>query len=263
MIAEFDLTGRCALVTGAGSAHGIGLATARLLGRMGAELVITATTDRIAERADELRAEGLSVNAVVADLTDPEQVARLPQHIDVLVNNAGMISVGTDFEAGSLASMSLDTWRAGIARNLDTAFLVSRHIVPAMAERGWGRVVNVTSVTGAAMAMRDEPAYAAAKAGMLGLTRSMAVDFAPHVTVNAVAPGWIATGSQTDDERRQGRTVPMARSGTADEVAAAIAGFCTPAAAYTTGQCLLVDGGNAISEQRQLGDSPSPDVAAQ
>lgn len=251
MIPAFDLSGRTALVTGAGSASGIGTATARMLGRMGADLVVTATTDRIDERVADLRALGLSARGVVADLTDEAQLRALPPDVDILVNNAGMISVGGDPESGRLTGMSLSTWRAGIARNLDTAFLVSRHVLPAMASAQWGRIVNVTSVTGAVMAMRDEPVYAAGKAGMLGLTRSMAVDFAGvGITVNAVAPGWIATGSQTPDERRQGLRTPVHRSGSPDEVAAAIAWFCSPGAAYTTGQCLVVDGGNAIAEER-------------
>lgn len=241
-----DLSGRTALVTGAGSPTGIGFATARLLHGMGADVVLTATSERIHERAAAVDGSG-----IVADLTDESHVDRLPRDVDVLVNNAGMVSVGGGFEAGALQDMSLDTWRAGLARNLDTAFLVSRHVIGGMRARGWGRIVNVTSVTGAVMAMRDEPAYAAAKAGMLGLTRSLAVDLAAEgITVNAVAPGWIATGSQTEDEKEQGLSTPVGRSGTPDEVASAIAWFCSPGAAYTTGQCLVVDGGNSIAEER-------------
>jgi 3-oxoacyl-[acyl-carrier protein] reductase len=102
------------------------------------------------------------------------------------------------------------------------------------------------------MAMRDDAAYAAAKAATVGLTRSLAVDLAPvGITANAVAPGWIATGSQTDDERREGEVTPMGRSGTAEEIAWPVAWLCTPGAAYLTGQCLVVDGGNSVAEQRR------------
>ncbi len=247
----FDLTGRTALITGAGSPDGIGFATATLLAGLGAHVMITSTTDRIHERAEELRQAGARADAVVADLTDDAQVATLPSTVDILVNNAGMISVGTGFESGSAESMSLQTWRAGMQRNLDTAFLVCRHVIEGMRAGGWGRIVNVASVTGPVMAMRNDPVYAAAKAGMVGLTRALAVDLASAgITVNAVAPGWIATGSQTDDEARQGRSTPIGRSASPQEVAAAIGWFATPGSSYTTGQCLVVDGGNSIAEER-------------
>ncbi len=234
------------MVTGAGSETGIGFAAARLLREAGADVVLVATSQRIMARAAAL--DGLGI---IADLTDESQVAALPTDVDILVNNAGMVSVGTQAEGGELTGLSMSTWRAGLARNLDTAFLVGRHVLPHMKANRWGRIVNVTSVTGPVMAMRYEPAYAAAKAGMVGLTRSMAVDYAEcAVTVNAVAPGWIETGSQTPHEHEQGLRVPMRRSGTAAEVAAAISWFCSPQASYVTGQCLVVDGGNSIAEER-------------
>jgi 3-oxoacyl-[acyl-carrier protein] reductase len=254
--APFDLSGRVALVTGAGSPIGIGFATARLLGELGASVAVTSTTERIHERAAELPGDDASGH--VADLTDEGDVARIVHEVvdrhgglDIVVNNAGMVSVGSDSESGGIVDMSLSTWRAGMARNLDTAFLVCRAALPHLAARGWGRVVNVTSVTGPLMAMRDEPAYAAAKAAMVGLARSVAVDFGSSgVTANAVAPGWIATGSQTPHEHDQGLRTPLGRSADPGEVASAIAWLCTPGAAYVTGQCLVVDGGNSISEER-------------
>lgn len=254
----FDLSGRVALVTGAGSAAGIGWATAALLGELGARVAITSTTERITERARELAQAGHIASGHVADLTQEGQVARLMRDVvdehgrlDIVVNNAGMVSVDTAGESGTLVDMELGTWRAGLARNLDTAFLVSRAALPGMRERGWGRVVNVASVTGPVMAMRDEPAYAAAKAAMVGLARSIAVDFgARGITANAVAPGWVQTASQTGHEHAQGLRTPVGRSATAAEVASAIAWLCTPGAAYVTGQCLVVDGGNAIAEER-------------
>jgi 3-oxoacyl-[acyl-carrier protein] reductase len=257
----FDLTGRAALVTGAGSPDGIGFAAASLLGSMGAAVLVTATTSRIDERATELRERGIDAAAVVADLTiEAEARAAVDAAVqrwgglDIVVNNAGMISVADpDFEAGDVGSMSPETWHSSLARNLDTAFLVSRAAVPAMAERGWGRIVMVASVTGAVMAMRDDVGYAAAKAAMLGLTRAMAVDLADRgVTVNAVAPGWIATASQTPHEVEEGHATPARRSGTPAEVAAAIGWLCSPGASYLTGQCLVVDGGNSVAEERVI-----------
>ena len=256
---ELALTGRVALVTGAGAPDGIGFACASLLGRLGAAVVLGATTDRVHDRVADLATLGVAAHAFVGDLTDEAVVARLADlgPVDVLVNNAGMTSVsapgmeGPDAESGALRSFTYERWRAALARNLDTAFLTSRALLPPMAARGWGRVVNVASVTGPVMAMREEPAYAAAKAGLVGLTRALAVDHAGNgVTVNAVAPGWIATGSQTDAEAQQGLATPARRSGTPAEVAGAVAFLCTDAAAYVTGQCLVVDGGNSVAEER-------------
>jgi 3-oxoacyl-[acyl-carrier protein] reductase len=208
----------------------------------------------------ELTSLGYAAHGSVADLTDADAAASLVREahghwgrLDIIVNNAGMTSVALpgSAEGGDALSLDADAWRASMARNLDSAYYVSRAGLPAMREAGWGRIVMVASITGPVMAMRAESAYAAAKAGMVGLARSLAVDFAANgITVNAVAPGWIATGSQTDHERAQGLRTPMRRSATAEEVASAIAWLCTPGAAYTTGQCLVVDGGNSIAEER-------------
>lgn len=254
----FDLTGRIAVITGAGSPTGIGYATAELLARMGAAVLLTATTDRVAERVGELTGAGHDAAGVVADLTDPAQAdavaaeaGRRWGRIDILVNNAGMVSVSDPvFEDGPLTELSLETWRSGLARNLDTAFLTTRAALPLLSSPG-GRIVMVSSVTGPVMAMRSDPIYAAAKAGMIGLTRSLALDLADRaITANAVAPGWIATGSQTPDEHNQGLSTPMGRSAHPAEVAAAIAFLAAPGSSYITGQTLIVDGGNSIAEQR-------------
>ena len=256
----WDLTGRTAVVTGAGSDRGIGMASARALGDLGAQVLLTATTDRVMQRARELAEAGIAADAVVGDLTDPDTASRVVDRaiqrfgaVDILVNNAGMTSVSqpADGESGEVAQMTWDAWRTALARNLDTAFLMCQAVLPGMVEAGFGRIVTVSSVTGPEMAMRGEPAYAAAKAGLVGLTRALAVDHgASGITVNAIAPGWIATASQTDHERRQGAQVPMQRSGTPEEIASAVAWLASPGAGYITGQCLVIDGGNSVAEER-------------
>lgn len=219
---------RTAIVTGAGS--GIGAAVARALGRAGMKVVVTGGSGRELERAAAaVRDAGGEALAVVADLAEPTEVERVVVEAtrafgpaDILVNTAAVA------EAAPLERTDDALWDRHMLTNLTAAFWLCRAVAPRMAERGWGRIVNVAS----AAAERGAPntaAYAASKAGLLGLTRALAAELGPRgVAVNAVCPGWLDP--------------PHPRAADAPDVASLVAYLCSDEGSALSGGALVLDG---------------------
>lgn len=252
------VAGKTALVTGAGSADGIGFATARLLLAAGARVAITSTTDRIFDRLAELDADEAAVFARPADLTAADAVDALVAEVttrlggvDILVNNAGMTQIGGDIAADEMSKMTEDAWDYGIDISLKTAFLMTRAVLPGMIERRYGRIVQMSSVTGPVVGIAGSSVYAAAKAGMLGMTRALAIEAgASGVTVNCIGPGWIQTGSSSEAEIVAGHHTPVGRPGTPEEIGHVAVFLASEEASYVTGQMIVVDGGNTVQEYK-------------
>ena len=245
---------RVAIVTGAGAPDGIGFAVARDLVAEGARVVLGATTERAHDRAAEL---GDSAIGVAADLTVDGAADALVGaattrwgRLDILVNNAGMTSMNSGWYAdATVADLTPAEWDAAIARNLTTAFLMCRAAVPVMTAAGYGRIVSIGSTTGTVNAMPRQSTYAAAKAGLVGFSRALALEVVDRgVTVNVVAPGYIATGSQLDFEAGAAGAGPIGRSGTPAEVAACVTFLAHESASFVTGAVLVADGGHSLPE---------------
>jgi 3-oxoacyl-[acyl-carrier protein] reductase len=238
----FRLDGRTALVTGA--SQGIGEGIARLLAQQGARVVLAA---RNQEKLEALAAE-IGGHPLVLDVSQPEtfgeKLKSLPEElggIDILVNNAGITADNL------LARMSLDDWDRVLRTNLTGAFALSKEVLRGMMKKRWGRIVNVGSVVGL-MGNAGQANYAAAKAGLVGLTKSLARELGSrNITVNVVAPGYVVT-AMTDKLPEQAREelvgqIALKRLGTVEDIAAAVLYLASEEGGYVTGQALNVSGG--------------------
>jgi 3-oxoacyl-[acyl-carrier protein] reductase len=244
----FNLTGKTALVTGASG--GIGGAIANALHAQGAAVVLSGTR---AEALEKLKSElGERAFIAPANLSDVASVEALPKAaeaaagapIDILVNNAGIT------RDNLFMRMKDDEWEQVIQVNLTAAFRLSRAVLRNMMKKRWGRIVQITSIVGAT-GNPGQGNYAAAKAGLIGMTKSLAAEVASrNITVNAVAPGFIQTAMTdvlTDQQKEAIATrIPLARMGRAEEIAAAVVYLSSEEAAYVTGETIHINGGMAM-----------------
>jgi 3-oxoacyl-[acyl-carrier protein] reductase len=247
MTTMFDLTGKTALVTGA--TGGIGAAIARALHQAGATVAISGTRAAVLEELKALMGERVHVLACnLSDAGDVEKLVPAAEQamgsVDILVNNAGITKDGLSMR------MKDEDWQAVIDVNLTAGFRLARAACRGMMKKRWGRIINISSVVGVT-GNPGQANYVASKAGMIGLTKSLAQELASrNVTVNAVAPGFIAT-PMTDvlnDKQKEAilTRVPAGRLGSPEDVAAAVLYLASPEAAYVTGQTIHVNGGLAM-----------------
>ena len=241
------LQGRIALVTGA--SQGIGRACALELARAGATVALAArSADKLAALAEEIAATGGQAAAFTLDVASEESIKSGAKSVlerygkvEILVNNAGIT------RDGLMMRMKRADWDDVLSTNLTGAFLLTQALLPAMLKNRWGRIINITSVVGRT-GQAGQVNYASSKAGLIGFTRSIAREVASRgITANAVAPGYIETPMTAvlDDKQRQAMmaTIPLGRSGTAEDIAQSVAFLASDAAAYITGHVLDVNGG--------------------
>lgn len=247
-----DLSGKNVLITGA--AKGIGEAISKALAAAKANLAINYNTS--AQRAESLveqfRADGLRAVAIQADVSQPDQAERLVSQaqealgstIDILVNNAGAL-----IQQSTIEEMTIELWNKVLAVNLTSAMLCAKYVIPGMKQKGWGRIINISSISARSGGGPGGSHYASAKAGMNTLTKSLAKAFGPYgITANAVAPGVILTEmherfSTKESLEQLKKMTPLGFLGQPEDVAGLVLFLASDSASYITGETIAVNGG--------------------
>lgn len=244
-----NLKGKIALVTGAG--QGIGREIALALARNGAEVVVTDVSDKIFEVGKEIESVGTKAFPVKCDVTDAKEAVAIEEkvlakyeRIDILVNNAGI------YPQKPFLEMTMEEWNKVLSVNLNGVFHCTKAVIPKMVEQKYGKIVNIASIAGVVVGYRNLAHYSASKAGVVGFTKSLALEMAQYgININAIAPGPIDVGAiPADSEMLQQiiRMIPIGRMGLPIDIANLVVFLASDESSFITGQCIVCDGGSTI-----------------
>lgn len=244
-----NLNGKIAIVTGAG--HGIGKEIALNLARSGAEVVVTDVSDKIFEVGKEIESVGSKAFPVKCDVTDAKEAVAIEDkvlgkydRIDILVNNAGI------YPQKPFLEMTNEDWNKVIGINLNGAFHCTKAVIPKMVEQKYGKIINIASIAGAVIGYMNLAHYSASKAGIVGFTKSLALEMAQYkININAIAPGPIDIGgipAGSELVQQIIKTIPIGRMGLPIDIANLVVFLASDESSFITGQCIVCDGGSTI-----------------